>query len=86
MTVVPRKKNDFLDQSELVVQCSECPTQNDSVLFTEWKLMDRYHHVSADAIVSSVFVIELENNHIAVHLPYEEQPSKLTDISYEEQT
>jgi hypothetical protein len=86
MTVVPSEKNDFLDETELVVQCSECPTENDSVLFTEWKLMDGYQRVSANAIVCSVFVIELENNHIAVCLPYEEWPSKFTDITYEEQT
>jgi hypothetical protein len=35
--------------------------------------MDGYHCVAADAIVSSVFLLELENNHISVSLlPYEE--------------
>ena len=40
-----------------------------------------YHVVSLSRIVESLFVLELENNKIAVALPYSEWPSCFTDTS-----
>jgi len=71
-----------LDETEVVVQRAQTPTGNDSVLFTEWELMVGYHVVSLSRIVESLFVLELENNKIAVALPYSEWPSCFTDTSY----
>jgi hypothetical protein len=61
-----------LEETEVVVQRAQTSTGNDSVLFTEWKLMVGYYVVSLSRIVESLFVLELENNKIAVALPYSE--------------
>ena len=56
-------------------------TQNDSVLFTEWKLMVGYFFVLIDSIDQSVFVLELSHDKIAVALQYSEWPSQFTEMS-----
>jgi hypothetical protein len=82
LAIVPKQHNAFLEETEVVVQRAQTPTGNDSVLFTEWELMAGYHVVSLSRIVESLFVLELENNKIAVALPYSEWPSCFTDTSY----
>jgi hypothetical protein len=82
LAIVPKHHNAFLEKTEVVVQRAQTRTGNDSVLFTEWELMAGYHVVSLSQIVESLFVLELENNKVAVSLPYSEWPSCFTDTSY----
>jgi hypothetical protein len=73
--------NPFLDETHILVKSALAPTQNDSVLFTEWKLMDGYLFVPTDSINESVFVMELSHDKIAVALQYSEWPSQLTNTT-----
>ena len=43
MSIVPSDCNVFLGETELVVQCASQHTGKDSVLFTEWKLLEGYN-------------------------------------------
>jgi hypothetical protein len=82
MTILPQQKNDFLEETLVVVHSSHSRTRQGSVLFTQWTLMDGYIVVPISSIVESVFVLELGGNKIAVATPYYEWPSKFTNTSY----
>ena len=82
LSIIPKQHNVFLEETEVVVQRAQFRTGNDSVLFTEWELMAGYHVVSLSKVVDILFTLELENNKIAVALPYSEWPSCFTDTSY----
>lgn len=79
--VVPMEKNNFLQETEIVIHCADSRTQNDSVLFTEWKLMDGFFRVPVQSVESQVFVVELDKNKIAACRPYSEWPSEFTDTT-----
>jgi hypothetical protein len=82
MAILPKQQNKFLEETEIIVQSAQTRTGMDSVLFTEWDIMEGYFAVSLSSIVESLFVLEIENNRIAVALPYSEWPSEFTDTSY----
>ena len=82
LAIVPKEKNDFLEETEIVVWCAEKRTDKDSVLFTKWQLMDGYFRVGIESIVSSVFVLDLGRGKIAACLPYPKWASEFTDTSY----
>jgi hypothetical protein len=83
LAIIPKQHNTFLDETVLVVQSAQSRTLNDSVLFTEWLLMDGYHIVPVESVVESLFVLELGDDKIAVALPYLEWPSHFTDTKYD---
>jgi hypothetical protein len=83
LAIIPKQHNTFLDETVLVVQSAQSRTLNDSVLFTEWLLMDGYHIVPVESVVESLFVLELGDDKIAVALPYSEWPSRFTDTKYD---
>jgi hypothetical protein len=83
LAIIPKQHNTFLDETVLVVQSAQSRTLNDSVLFTEWLLMDGYHIVPVESVVESLFVLELGDDKIAVALPYSEWPSHFTDTKYD---
>jgi hypothetical protein len=82
MAIVPNQYNAFLEETEVIVQSAQSRTNNDSVLFVEWELMEGYHVVPVSSIGQSLFVLELGGNKIAVALSYSEWPSCFTDTSY----
>ena len=82
MTILPQQRNEFLEETLVVVQSSHSRTRKGSVLFTQWSLMDGYIVVPISSIVETVFVLELGGNKIAVALPYSEWPSMFTNTSY----
>ena len=59
MTIVPKGRNSFLEETGIVVQSAQAHTGNDLVLFVEWELMDGYHVVALSSVVESLFVLEL---------------------------
>jgi hypothetical protein len=81
LAILPKEKNPFLGETEVIVQCAGSKTKKDSVLFEEWTLMDGYYIVSVSAIVESLFVLELGGNKISVALSYSKWPSCFTDTS-----
>jgi hypothetical protein len=81
LAIVPKQFNPFLNETHILVKRALARTQNDSVLFTEWKLMDDYLFVPIDSIDQSVFVMELSHDKIAVALQYSEWPSQFTDTT-----
>jgi hypothetical protein len=81
LAIVPKQFNPFLDETHILVKSALIHTQNDSVLFTEWKLMDDYLFVPIDSFDQSVFVMELSQDKIAVALQYSEWPSQFTDTT-----
>ena len=81
LAILPKERNSFLSETEVIVQCAGTKTKKDSVLFEEWTLMDGYYIVSASAILESLFVLELGSNKIAVALSYSKWPSCFTDTS-----
>jgi hypothetical protein len=81
LAIVPKQFNPFLDETHILVKRALARTQNDSVLFTEWTLMDDYLFVPIDSIDQSVFVIELSHDKIAVALQYSEWPLQFTDTT-----
>ena len=75
MAILPQQQNEFLEETEIIVQSAQAHTPgNDSILFVEWELMDGYYVVSPSSIVESLFVLEIEENRIAVALSYSEWP------------
>jgi hypothetical protein len=82
MAIVPKQQNAFIEETSIVVQRAQARTENDSVLFVEWELMEGYHIVAPNSIVENLFLLELDSNKIAVALPYSEWPSCFTDTSY----
>jgi hypothetical protein len=81
LAIVPKQFNPCLDETHILVKSALAPTQNDSVLFTEWKLLDGYLFVPIDSIEESIFVLELSHDKIAVALHYSEWPSQFTDTT-----
>jgi hypothetical protein len=82
MAIVPKQYNAFLEETEVIVQSAQSRTNNDSVLFVEWELMEGYHVVPLSSIGQSLFALELGSNKIAVALSYSEWPCCFTDTSY----
>ena len=82
MTIIPKEKNELLEETLVVVRSSHSWIQHHSLLFTHWTLMDGYIVVLISSIVESAFVLELGVNKIAVVTPYSEWPSKFTNTSY----
>jgi len=78
LAIIPKQYNTFIEETSILVQSALARTENDSVLFTEWELMDGYIVVPIDSIHESVFVLELGHNKISVALPYSEWPSCFT--------
>ena len=74
LAIMPKQYNSFVEETSILVQSALARTENDSVLFTEWKLMDDYLFVPIDSIDQSVFVMELSHDKIAVALQYSEWP------------
>jgi hypothetical protein len=79
LAIIPKQYNTFMEETSILVQSALVHTENDSVLFTEWELMEGYIVVPIDSIHESVFVLEIGNNKISVALPYSEWPSCFTD-------
>jgi hypothetical protein len=72
-----------MEETSILVWSALAHTENDSVLFTEWELMEGYIVGPIDSIHESDFVLELgRNKKIAVALPYSEWPSCFTDTAY----
>ena len=82
MAILPKQRNEFLEETEIIVQSAQARTGTDSVLFQEWELMDGYFVVSPSSIVESLLVLEIEQNRIAVARSYSEWPSCFTNTSY----
>ena len=81
--MVPHEKNDFLDEMQLVVQCStQCSEEGDSVLFKEWKMSEVYECISASSVNSSLCVLEVGKEKISAAVPYSEWPGLFLDTSY----
>ena len=81
LAILPKQRNAFLPETEVIVQCAGSQTKKDSVLFEEWTLMDGYYIVSVTAILESLFVLELGSNKIAVALSFSKWPSCFTDTT-----
>jgi hypothetical protein len=83
VAIVPFQVNDFLEETELVVQCAlDRAPEKDSVLFKEWTLSDSYECVPTSSVDSLAFVLNIGNNKISVAIPYSEWPQEFTDTSY----
>ena len=83
VVVVPHEKNDFLNEMQLVVQCStQHSEEGDSVLFKEWKMSEVYECISASSVNSSLFVLEVGEGKIPAAVPYSEWPGLFMDTSY----
>jgi hypothetical protein len=82
MAILPKQRNEFLEETEIIVQSAQARTGTDSVLFNEWELMDGYFVVSPSSIVESLLVLEIEQNRIAVARSYSEWPSCFMNTSY----
>jgi hypothetical protein len=82
LAILPKQQNEFLEETEIIVQSAKARTDKDSVLFVEWELMDGYYVVTPSSIVESLFVLEIEDNRISVALSYSEWASCFTDTTY----
>ena len=82
MTIIPKEKNELLEETLVIVRSSHSRIRHRSLLFTHWTLMDGYIVVPISSIVENVFVLELGSNKIAAVTPYSEWPSKFTNTSY----
>jgi hypothetical protein len=78
LAIIPKQYNPFIEETSILVQSALARTENDSVLFTKWELMEGYIVVPIDSIYESVFVLELGYNKISVALPYSQWPSCFT--------
>ena len=78
---MPHEQNPFLSETELIVKCAGSKTKKDSALFEEWTLVDGHFSVLVTALLKSVFVLEMQDNKIAVALSYSDWPSCFTDMS-----
>jgi hypothetical protein len=81
LAIVPKQFNPYLEETHILAKSALARTHNDSVLFTEWMLMDHYLLVPIDSIDQSVFVLELSHDKIAVALQYSEWPAQFTDMT-----
>ena len=65
--------NDFLEETQLVVQCSlQCTHEGDSILFKEWTMSEGYECISVSSVDSSLFVLKIGEGKISVAVPYSE--------------
>ena len=81
--MVPDQLNDFLEEMQLVVQCSlQCTHEGDSILFKEWTMSEGYECISVSSVDSSLFVLKISEGKISVAVPYSEWLGLFMDTSY----
>ena len=79
--IVPKQYNPSMEETHILVRSALGRTHKDSVLFTEWTVMDHFLLVPIDSLEESLFVLELGNNTIAVARPYSDWPREFTDTT-----
>ena len=79
--IVPRQYNPSMEETHILVKSALGCTHKDSVLFTEWTLMNHFLLVPIDSLDESLFVLETSNNKIAVARQYSEWPREFTDMT-----